>query len=89
LAAKHFVGMIPRKSRPTAMVGAAGSARIAGHAFENRSSATPTCCSSTRRIVVRSTTVTVDSVPFYVIGRNGYFLPRPIRQAEVLLGPGQ
>src|SRR5215831_18520467 len=33
--------------------------------------------------------VTVDSMPFYVIGRDGYFLPRPIRQAEVLLGPGQ
>ena len=28
-------------------------------------------------------------MPFYVIGRDGYFLPRPIRQDEVLLGPGQ
>jgi FtsP/CotA-like multicopper oxidase with cupredoxin domain len=28
-------------------------------------------------------------VPFYVIGRDGYFLPRPAMQDEVLLGPGQ
>jgi len=33
--------------------------------------------------------VMVESMPFYVIGRDGYFLPRPIRQDEVLLGPGQ
>jgi suppressor of ftsI len=33
--------------------------------------------------------VTVERMPFYVIGRDGYFLPRPIRQDEVLLGPGQ
>ncbi len=33
--------------------------------------------------------VKVDDMPFYVIGRDGYFLPRPIRMDEVLLGPGQ
>ena len=33
--------------------------------------------------------VNVEDMPFYVIGRDGYFLPRPIRQDEVLLGPGQ
>ena len=33
--------------------------------------------------------VKVEGMPFYVIGRDGYFLPRPIRQDEVLLGPGQ
>jgi suppressor of ftsI len=33
--------------------------------------------------------VKIEGMPFYVIGRDGYFLPRPIRQDEVLLGPGQ
>ena len=33
--------------------------------------------------------VKVEGMPFYLIGRDGYFLPRPIRQDEVLLGPGQ
>jgi FtsP/CotA-like multicopper oxidase with cupredoxin domain len=33
--------------------------------------------------------VKVEGMPFYVIGRDGYFLPRPISQDEVLLGPGQ
>jgi FtsP/CotA-like multicopper oxidase with cupredoxin domain len=33
--------------------------------------------------------VKIDQMPFYVIGRDGYFLPRPIRMGEVLLGPGQ
>jgi len=33
--------------------------------------------------------VKVEGMPFYVIGRDGYFLPRPIRQDEVPLGPGQ
>jgi len=33
--------------------------------------------------------VMVEGMPFFVIGRDGYFLPRPIRQDEVLLGPGQ
>jgi suppressor of ftsI len=33
--------------------------------------------------------VKVDRMPFYVIGRDGYLLPRPIRMEEVLLGPGQ
>ena len=33
--------------------------------------------------------VKVEGMPFYVIGRDGYFLARPIRQDEVLLGPGQ
>jgi hypothetical protein len=33
--------------------------------------------------------VKVEGMPFFLIGRDGYFLPRPIRQDEVLLGPGQ
>src|SRR5262249_25176052 len=33
--------------------------------------------------------VKIDDMPFYVIGRDGYFVPRPIRMDEVLLGPGQ
>ena len=33
--------------------------------------------------------VKVEGMPFYVIGRDGYFLPRPMRMDEVLLGPGQ
>jgi suppressor of ftsI len=31
----------------------------------------------------------IDGMPFYLIGRDGYFVPRPIRMEEVLLGPGQ
>jgi FtsP/CotA-like multicopper oxidase with cupredoxin domain len=31
----------------------------------------------------------IDGMSFYVIGRDGYFVPRPIRTEEVLLGPGQ
>jgi FtsP/CotA-like multicopper oxidase with cupredoxin domain len=31
----------------------------------------------------------VERMPFYVIGRDGYFLPHPIKMDEVLLGPGQ
>jgi suppressor of ftsI len=31
----------------------------------------------------------IDGMPFYLIGRDGYFLPRPIKMEEVLLGPGQ
>ncbi len=31
----------------------------------------------------------IDGMPFYVIGRDGYFVHRPIRMDEVLLGPGQ
>jgi suppressor of ftsI len=33
--------------------------------------------------------VKIDGMPFYLIGRDGYFVPRPIRMEEVLLGPGQ
>jgi suppressor of ftsI len=33
--------------------------------------------------------VKVEGMPFHVIGRDGYFLPRPRRMDEVLLGPGQ
>jgi suppressor of ftsI len=33
--------------------------------------------------------VKIEGMPFYLIGRDGYFLPRPIRMEEVLLGPGQ
>jgi FtsP/CotA-like multicopper oxidase with cupredoxin domain len=31
----------------------------------------------------------IEGMPFYVLGRDGYFVPRPIRMDEVLLGPGQ
>ena len=31
--------------------------------------------------------VKVERMPFYVIGRDGYFLPHPIKMDEVLLGP--
>ena len=31
----------------------------------------------------------IEGMPFYVIGRDGYFVPRPIRMEEVLLGPAQ
>src|SRR5439155_20855268 len=31
----------------------------------------------------------IDGMPFYLIGRDGYFLPRPVKMEEVLLGPGQ
>jgi FtsP/CotA-like multicopper oxidase with cupredoxin domain len=33
--------------------------------------------------------VKIDGMPFYLIGRDGYFVPRPIRMEEVILGPGQ
>jgi FtsP/CotA-like multicopper oxidase with cupredoxin domain len=33
--------------------------------------------------------VKIDGMPFYLIGRDGYFVPQPIRMEEVLLGPGQ
>jgi FtsP/CotA-like multicopper oxidase with cupredoxin domain len=33
--------------------------------------------------------VKIDGMPFYLIGRDGYFLPRPIKTEELLLGPGQ
>jgi FtsP/CotA-like multicopper oxidase with cupredoxin domain len=33
--------------------------------------------------------VKIEGMPFYLIGRDGYFVPRPIRMGEVLLGPGQ
>ncbi len=28
-------------------------------------------------------------MPFYLLGRDGYFVPRPIRMEELILGPGQ
>ena len=31
----------------------------------------------------------IDGMPFYLIGRDGYFVPRPVRMDEVILGPGQ
>jgi suppressor of ftsI len=31
----------------------------------------------------------IDEIPFYLIGRDGYFVPHPIRMDEVILGPGQ
>jgi suppressor of ftsI len=31
----------------------------------------------------------IDGMPFYLIGRDGYFVARPIRMDEVILGPGQ
>lgn len=33
--------------------------------------------------------VKIEGMPFYLIGRDGYFVPRPIRMDEVILGPGQ
>jgi len=33
--------------------------------------------------------VKIDGMPFYLIGRDGYFVPRPIKMDEVILGPGQ
>jgi FtsP/CotA-like multicopper oxidase with cupredoxin domain len=33
--------------------------------------------------------VKIEGMPFYVVVRDGYFVPRPIKQDEVLLGPGQ
>jgi len=33
--------------------------------------------------------VKIEGMPFYLIGRDGYFLPQPIRTDEVILGPGQ
>jgi FtsP/CotA-like multicopper oxidase with cupredoxin domain len=33
--------------------------------------------------------VKIDGMPFYLLGRDGYFVPRPIRMEEVILGPGQ
>jgi FtsP/CotA-like multicopper oxidase with cupredoxin domain len=31
----------------------------------------------------------IDGMPFYLLGRDGYFVPRPIKMDEVILGPGQ
>jgi suppressor of ftsI len=31
----------------------------------------------------------IDGMPFYLIGRDGYFIPSPIKMDEVILGPGQ
>jgi FtsP/CotA-like multicopper oxidase with cupredoxin domain len=31
----------------------------------------------------------IDGMPFYLIGRDGYFVPHPIKMEEVILGPGQ
>src|SRR4029453_1264404 len=31
----------------------------------------------------------IDEMPFYLIGRDGYFVPRPIKMDELILGPGQ
>jgi FtsP/CotA-like multicopper oxidase with cupredoxin domain len=31
----------------------------------------------------------IEGIPFYLIGRDGYFVPKPIRMEEVILGPGQ
>jgi suppressor of ftsI len=33
--------------------------------------------------------VKIDGMAFYLIGRDGYFVPRPIRMDELILGPGQ
>ena len=33
--------------------------------------------------------IRIDGMPFYLIERDGYFVPRPIRMEEVILGPGQ
>jgi hypothetical protein len=31
----------------------------------------------------------IDGMPFYLLGRDGYFVPGPIKMDEVILGPGQ
>jgi FtsP/CotA-like multicopper oxidase with cupredoxin domain len=31
----------------------------------------------------------IDGMPFYLIGRDGYFVPHPVKMEEVILGPGQ
>jgi FtsP/CotA-like multicopper oxidase with cupredoxin domain len=31
----------------------------------------------------------IEGMPFFLIGRDGYFVPRPIRMEELILGPGQ
>jgi FtsP/CotA-like multicopper oxidase with cupredoxin domain len=31
----------------------------------------------------------IEGMPFYLLGRDGYCVPRPIRMEEVILGPGQ
>lgn len=31
----------------------------------------------------------IQDMPFYLLGRDGYFVPQPIRMEEVILGPGQ
>lgn len=33
--------------------------------------------------------VKIEGMPFYLLGRDGYFVPHPIRMEEVMLGPGQ
>lgn len=33
--------------------------------------------------------VKIDGMPFYLLGRDGYFLPRPIKMDSLILGPGQ
>lgn len=33
--------------------------------------------------------VKIEGMPFYLLGRDGYFVPRPIRMEELILGPGQ
>jgi FtsP/CotA-like multicopper oxidase with cupredoxin domain len=33
--------------------------------------------------------VKIEGMPFYLIGRDGYFVSHPIRMDEVLVGPGQ
>jgi FtsP/CotA-like multicopper oxidase with cupredoxin domain len=37
----------------------------------------------------RFLTVKIDGMPFYLIGRDGYFVPRPIKMDELILGPWQ
>lgn len=33
--------------------------------------------------------VKIEGMPFYLLGRDGYFVPRPIKMESLILGPGQ
>lgn len=33
--------------------------------------------------------VKIEGMPFYLLGRDGYFVPRPIQMDSLILGPGQ
>jgi len=33
--------------------------------------------------------VKIEEMPFYLLGRDGYFVPRPVKMDSLILGPGQ